>query len=401
MPGDRRRLASLLIASLLVPGAAMAGGLAEAVRGIATYQATAGRPTAVVMPYFRSVREQFRAIRPTGIRASVPMGSRTEEGVLHELPVEAGEVRVFFVEHHDYFERGGLYGEHGRDYPDNHRRFGFYCRFVAEVVLPHITAGPFVLHAHDWHTALAPIYLRTALASTPAARRSATVLTVHNAGYQGHFGPEVMGDLGLAPSLYDWRWMEWYDKVNVLKGGLAFSDMVTTVSPGHARELRTPGGGFGLHAVFEHLGDRLVGVLNGIDQTVWDPRQDPAIAAPFGPEDLAGKAACKKWLQEALHLPVDPAVPLFGMVARMVRQKGLDIVLGSRAIGRMPAQFLFVGEGDPAYQDALARIAARHRARVATRFEFTEEREHRMIAGCDALYSIEMNVPGIAQGPRD
>lgn len=364
---------------------ARTGGLAEAVRGIATYQAVSGRPTAVVMPFFRSVREKFDGIVPTGVRETIRVGPRAETGALYEMPVADGQVRVFFVEHDDYFERGGLYGEGGWDYEDNFRRFGFYCRFVAEVVLPRLVPDRFVLHAHDWHTALALVYLRTVLAGTAAARGSATVLTVHNAGYQGHFGPEVLRDLGLPPSLWDWRWMEWYDKANVLKGGIAFSDMVTTVSPTHARELCTPDGGFGLHDAFSNLGDRLVGVLNGIDQGVWDPATDPQIAAPFDADDLSGKAKCKAWLQEALHLPIDPSLPLFGMVARVVQQKGFDIVLRSQAMGRLPAQFLFVGEGDPRYQDALARFAARHRERIATRFDFTERREHRMIAGCDAL----------------
>jgi starch synthase len=363
---------------------ARTGGLAEAVRGIATYQAHSGRSTAVVMPFFRSVRERFPQIRPTGIQGAVRMGPRLEEGALYELPVDDGEVRVYFVEHDDYFERGGLYGEGGWDYPDNTRRFGFFCRFVAEI-LPRIVDGPFVLHAHDWHTALALVYLRTTLGNTPLARRATTVLTAHNAGYQGHFGPEILQDLGLAPSLWDWRYMEWYGKANMLKGGVAFSDMVTTVSPSHAKELCTPEGGFGLQGAFTDLGDRLVGVLNGIDQDVWDPTTDPDIPAPFDADDLSGKARCKAWLQEALRLPVDPDVPLFGMVARIVQQKGFDIVLGSQVMGRAPAQFLFVGEGDPRYQDSLARFAAGFRNRVATRFEFTERREHRMIAGCDAL----------------
>lgn len=336
------------------------------------------------MPFFRSVRERFAGIRDTGIRRTVRLGPRLEEGALYEWPVADGQVRVFFVEHEDYFERGGIYGESGADYPDNFRRFGFFSRFVAEI-LPELGAGPTVLHAHDWHTALALVYLRTVLADTAIARRTATVLTVHNAGYQGHFGREVLRELGLPDGLYDWRLMEWYDRVNVLKGGLAFSDMVTTVSPTHARELCTPDGGFGLHGSFADLGERLVGVLNGIDQEVWNPTSDPQIAAPFSADDLSGKAECKAWLQEALHLPVDPDLPLFGMAARIVEQKGFDIILRSKVMGRLPAQFLFVGEGDPRYQNALARMAAQFRSRIATRFDFTERREHRMIAGSDLL----------------
>ena len=377
---------------------ARTGGLAEAVRGIATYQARSGRPTAVIMPFFRPVREKFDHIRPTGLRESIRMGGRVETGALYEYPVARGDVRVFFVEHVDYFERGGIYGEGGGDYPDNFKRFGFFSRFVAEAVLPRLAQSPFVLHAHDWHTALALVYLRTVLADTAAARRSSTVLTVHNAGYQGHFGTEVLAELGLPHTLYDWRFMEWYDRVNVLKGGMAFSDMVTTVSPSHALELCTPGGGFGLHDAFAHLGPRLVGVLNGIDQGVWDPATDPEIAAPFHADDLSGKPVCKAWLQEALHLPIDPDVPLFGMAARIVEQKGFDIILGSQVMGRLPAQFLFVGEGDPRYQNALARFAARFRDRIATRFDFTERREHRMIAGCDALLMPSLYEPcGLTQ----
>ena len=158
-------------------------------------------------------------------------------------------------------------------------------------------------------------------------QREPFVLTVHNAGYQGHFGYEVMEEIGLPAALYHWKYLEWYDKVNFLKGGLAFSDYVTTVSPTHAHELRTRFGGFGLHEAFMSLQDHFVGILNGIDQSKWDPSDDPDIEAEYGLEDLSGKARCKAWLQEATGLPVNADTLLFGMTARLVYQKGIDLIL--------------------------------------------------------------------------
>lgn len=363
---------------------ARTGGLAEAVRGIATYQAASGRPTVVFMPLFEVVRARFPQIEPVGAWRCVDVGGRDEYGRLHRMPVADDEVRTFFVEHPGYFDRAGIYGEYGADYPDNHLRFAFFSRFVLEV-LGEVVPGPDVLHAHDWHTALAILYLRTVLHRTEVARNTATVLTVHNAGYQGHFGYAALRELGLPESLYDWRILEWYDRVNALKGGLAFSDMVTTVSPSHARELTTPDGGFGLHDAFAHLGDRLVGIVNGIDQHLWDPAMDEVIAAPFDRDHLSGKMACKHWLQDALGLPTDPHLPLFGMAARLVEQKGFDLILASTGVLELPAQWIFLGEGEPGYQARLAELARSSPDRVAVRFEFTETREHRLIAGADAL----------------
>ena len=157
--------------------------------------------------------------------------------------------QVYFVEHLDYFNRHGIYGEGGGDYADNHRRFAFFA-LAALTALPRLVQGPVLLHAHDWHTALAPVYLRTVFAQERCARPPPRVLSVHNPGYQGHFGPEVMPEIGLPWELYNWQQLEWYGKVNFLKGGLVFADAVTTVSPTQAHELRTPGGGFGLHDVF-------------------------------------------------------------------------------------------------------------------------------------------------------
>jgi starch synthase len=224
------------------------------------------------------------------------------------------------------------------------------------------------------------------------------VLSAHNAGFQGHFPPETLVDLGLPPELYTVRVFEWYDRMNVLKGGLAFSDLAVTVSPTHARELCTPEGGFGLHDTFAGFGDRLVGILNGIDPALWDPSTDPLIAARYSAADLGGKRECKVALQRAFRLPEQPDAPLFGMSARLVAQKGLDIVLGADLQSYGEGQFVFLGAGERRYQRVLAQLALAAPDHIAVEFNFTDRQEHRLLAGADALLMPSLYEPcGLTQ----
>jgi starch synthase len=363
---------------------ARTGGLGEAVRGIARYQAEAGAAKVVFMPLYRVVRERYPGVEPAGEPFMVQIGHRSEPAQVFFNPTGRENPRVLFVENDAYFDRPGLYGDASGDYPDNHLRFSFFCRAVLEW-LPRVSPEYTTIHAHDWHTALTAVYLRTLLAGHPYYDAVAGVLTVHNAGYQGHYAQSDMPALGLAPSLWHHEIMEWYGKLNLLKGGLVFSDMVTTVSPTHARELRTRSGGFGLHDTFNALQDRFVGILNGIDYSVWDPARDEAIAAAYDACNLAGKARCKAALQQDVGFRDDPDVPLFGMTARLAEQKGYDILLGTTMFSRPDAQWIFLGEGEKRYEDALRALAERYPDRVAATFEFTEEREHRLLAGCDFL----------------
>ncbi|MEJ2370209.1 MAG: glycosyltransferase, partial [Gemmatimonadales bacterium] len=192
--------------------------------------------------------------------------------------------------------------------------------------------------------------------------------------------------------------MEWYGQVNVLKGGLVFADMATTVSSGHAHELRTRAGGFGLDDTFIALQDRFVGIVNGIDDQIWDPSTDTDIEANYSKEDLAGKAECKAWLQEACGLKVDPRIPLVAMVARMVAQKGLDLILSANLLGATDAQYLFLGSGERRYEEALAALAARAPSRIAAYFDFTHARERQLLAGADVLLMPSLYEPcGLTQ----
>jgi starch synthase len=365
---------------------ARTGGLAEAVRGIATFQAASGTPTDVFMPLYRVARERAPDLVPACDDVEVTLGGGRVERcrVLKKASPPKGPV-TYFVDHPGFFDRAGIYGQDGSDYPDNHLRFAAFVQAVL-AALPRLVTDRVVLHPHDWHTALAPVYLRTVLKGDPFYDAVACVLSVHNAGYQGLCGPGVLEEVGLPASPFHWGAMEYYGQANWLKGGLAFADWVTTVSPTHAHELRTPAGGFGLHDFFIAMGDRLVGILNGIDVELWDPSADPDIPARYTPDDLSGKLVCKKHLQENVGLPVDPDVPLVGMTARLAKQKGFDLILQDGLLYRLPeAQFVFLGEGDPHYRHLLQVVAEHIPDRVAAFFEFTEQREHVLLAGADIL----------------
>jgi starch synthase len=376
---------------------ARTGGLGEAVSGLATVQAAAGHPTTVIMPLYQLVRETTPSIERAGQPFTVTLGGRTEHAWLYRIPATVGGPRVFFVESPDFFDRAGIYGDNGSDYPDNAQRFAFFC-VAALTALPEIAPETQVLHAHDWHTALAPVYLRSTFQGQSFHDGLSTVLSVHNAGFQGHFPPETVADLGFPPALYNLDVFEWYGRMNMLKGGLAYSDIAVTVSPTHAQELRTPEGGFGLQETFIAMGDRLAGILNGIDPVLWNPATDPEISGNYSRDDLAGKRRCKAALQKEYGLAPEPHTPLFGMSARMVSQKGLDLVLGADLLGTTDAQFIFLGAGEHRYHEALTKLAAAAPTRVAVEFIFTDHIEHRVLAGADALLMPSLYEPcGLTQ----
>jgi starch synthase len=375
---------------------ARTGGLAEAVRGLAEYQVAAGLPVTVILPLHRYVRQRGTALAPVGEPFGFAIGDRWEEAQLYRATGDEASPEVLFIEHAGYFDRPEIYGE-GDDYADNPRRFAFFSRAVLEA-LPRIAPDAGVLHAHDWHTALAIVYLRHTYAGLESYDRIGTVLSVHNAGFQGHFTFDTLADIGLPASFYDWRLMEWYGHVNVLKGGLALCDIATTVSPTHAEELQTPAGGFGLQEQFTALGDRFIGILNGIDDVFWNPTTDPYLTVHFGPEDRSAKARCKTAVQRFYKLRQRKRVPLLAMSARLVGQKGIDLILGGDALLNDDAQYIFLGTGERRYEEALAAVAARAPDRIAVPRMFSEQAEHRLLAGADMLLMPSLYEPcGLTQ----
>jgi starch synthase len=382
---DGRTVSVVHIVAELAPFA-RTGGLGEAVKSLAEFQSASGIPTAIIMPLYRQVHAVAPNLEPVGEPYTVHLGPTQEQARLFTIAPDRrtrGRPRVYFIDHPHFFGRPGLYGENGYDYPDNPRRYAFFSLAALAALSSIAPEAPVILHAHDWHAALASVYLRTYFMHDPFYRQVRTVLSVHNAGFQGQYPARTMADIGLPWELYTYRHLEWYDRMNFLKGGLTFSDMVTTVSPTHAHELRTPFGGFGLHDTFIGLRDRFVGIVNGIDQRVWDPATDKQITAHYTADTLEVKKKCKASLQRAFGLKQRANIPIFAMSARLTYQKGLDLILGYNDYFALDAQFLFLGAGDPRYEAELLELAQRAPGRIACEFNFTDRLEHRLMAGAD------------------
>lgn len=363
---------------------ARTGGLAEAVQGLADVQTRMGINVFVIVPLYRVVHKAAPNLVQIGDEITVHVGPRAERvRFFRNADITSGP-QVIFVDHPGYFDREGIYVEGGADYRDNPRRFALFTRAALEAISM-VVKGPMLIHAHDWHASLALVYMRSYGDLRERFKGTGAVLSVHNAGYQGHFSPAVIGDLGIPPETFNLHQLEWYGKVNFLKGGLAFCDYAVTVSPSHAEELRTPDGGFGLHAMFTSLGDRFQGITNGIDVDKWNPETDSQIAANFSREDTSNKAACKIALQRTFGLPQRADVPIIGMCGRLVKQKGFDIILASRAMRALDAQWVFLGQGEERYKAILREFENTRPGHVSAEFVFTDKVEHRLIAGSDLL----------------
>jgi starch synthase len=373
---------------------ARTGGLAEAVAGLARAQARAGSPrAAVILPLYPALRRsgRFVPLAAAGRGAPGAVAVWRDSGL-----AEPGQPDVLALDLPG-FDRPGIYGEGGVDYPDNPARFSAFVRAALEA-LPWLTPAVRVLHVHDWHAGLAPVLLRTEWAGRRFYDAIATVLTVHNGAYQGRFPREVFDGLGLPSAVVDALAPDREGRLAWLDLGLRFADLVTTVSPNHAEELRTPLGGFGLDDRYRALGDRLVGIRNGIDAIRWDPATDGALPASFQAESPAGRAASRTAVDQALGFSSDGA-PLVGLVARLVEQKGIDLVAEGRLVEWFPeARFVVMGDGSPDYRDRLRRLEARFPDRVRAPLHFDEGFERLLLAGADVVLVPSLYEPcGLVQ----
>jgi len=377
-----QRLRILLISSEVEPFA-KTGGLADVAGALPKALAGLGHDVRVLMPKYRGVERHAGSLTPVIPRVQVPIADRRAEGAWIEGRMGAG-IPIYFLAQDQYYDRDALYGTSEGDYWDNCERFIFFCRAAVEG-LKHLGWIPHVIHANDWQSGLVPVYLETLYRDDPALAKIATLFTVHNLAYQGVFWHYDVPMTGLGWDLFTPAGIEYYGKLNFLKGGLVFGDLLTTVSRTYAREIQTPEFGCGLEGVLLARSAALHGVVNGIDYEVWNPSSDPAIPKGYTADDLKGKRASKAALQEELGLAQEP-VPLVGMVTRLVEQKGLTLVLdalpGLLAEG---VQLALLGSGEPALEQAFGDAAAKHAGRVAVRLGYDAGLARRIYAGADCF----------------
>jgi starch synthase len=292
---------------------------------------------------------------------------------------------AYLIEHQLYFDRWGLYHDASmHDYDDNPARFGFFSRAALQLCKD-IGFKPDIVHANDWQTALAPAYLKIWHWDDPILGGAAAVITLHNVAYQGIYPLSFYDYLGLGWQNFTEEKFESYKKVNFLKGGIYYSDVITAVSPAFAREITQPYGGFGLAPYLCRRGDDLIGILNGIDYALWDPERDPFIPAHFSVHDLEGKRECKRRLQQSFGLPVDDEVALIGAIGRFVKQKGFHLIAQAieGILRDMHVQFVILGSGEHVLQDYFWNLPGRYSGRVGSFIGFDDKRAHQIEAGCD------------------
>ena len=364
------------------------GGLADVSAALPKALRTLGHAVTIVMPRFLELEQQglLLARRLTPLRFT--LGERTFEATLFDGRL-ASQVDLVVVDVPGLFDRAGVYGERGEDYPDNALRFAVLSRAAAELVRQRAATGrPVdVVHCNDWPTALVPSYLKALAAETPALAATRTVLTIHNVRHQGVFPKDALPALGLGWEHFHVDGIEFYGGINLLKQGIVSADMVTTVSATYAREIQTAELGAKLDGVLRARGDALAGIVNGVDYAVWNPATDPAIAARYDAEDFANKTRCKGALQKEVGLAIDAQAPLLACVGRLVEQKGTDVAAAAvpKLLRGTDAQVLFVGDGEPGLVATIEALVAKSPGRVAFVRAASEAVVHRVFAGADLV----------------
>ncbi len=370
------------IAAECVPYA-KTGGLADVVGALPQYLRALGHDVIVIMPKYSSIDAFKYGLRPYLAPLGVWMGNTQEWCAVYTADNKG--VPVYFIDSAKFFDRWGLYHDAAyNDYLDNPIRFGFLTRAGLQLCKD-IGFAPDIVHAHDWHTALAPAYLKIWHWDDAMLGKAASVLTIHNIAYQGVYPASNYAYLGLQRSNFTSDKFEDHGAVNFLKGGIYYADVLNTVSPTYADETRTPALGYGLAPYLNNRGADYVGILNGIDTAEWNPATDKLIPARYSADDLAGKAVCKRELQRRFMLVESPDTPIVGVVSRLAAQKGLDLLAQAieSIINNMWVQFVLLGSGDPALESYFSGLPARYPGRFVSYIGYSNEIAHWIEAGSD------------------
>lgn len=379
----------ILFATAEVSPIAKTGGLGDVCGSLPKALAKLGHDVTIFMPYYRQAREWFAnnsieldEVMPT---TQIAWGNWAAEATYLLTTLPGTDIPLVLVANDYFFNRPHIYSSRFDGYNDEIERFTFFCRAIIRgCELLGIT--PDLVHAHDWHTALLPIYLHSGLRGSENFRGTHSVYTIHNLNYQGIGVSDHFAALGLHSRYWAPDALEHFGALNLMKGGIIFANQVTTVSPTYAREIQTSQNGAGLDGILRSLSFKLIGILNGIDADVWDPANDPQIRSPFHQDNLAGKSLSKRALLRELKLTHKAKTPLFGFISRLTDQKGIDLLIA--ALPHMlasGAQAVILGSGETRFENALQHIGAQYPDACRVIIGFDNALAHRIYGGADIL----------------
>jgi starch synthase len=347
---------------------AKTGGLADVSSALPQALEKQGCLIKIALPKYRCIKENVSLKQALADRNTIKIGQ---------------DIDVYFVQNDRYFDREQLYGTKTADYPDNLERFAFFCK-QALSSLKEKGFSPHIIHCNDWQTALIPIYLKTIFKDDPFFRHTKTVFTIHNLAYQGIFEKYKFVQTGLDWQLFNVHALEFYGKVNLLKGALLYADFITTVSPSYAQEIQTLKFGCGLEGVLRKRKKDLFGIINGIDYRIWDPKNDDKIASRYGIENLNRKYINKEKLQQELGLLPDRDIPLLGIISRLASQKGIELIISAfDEMIKRNLQFVLLGTGDTKYHLLLEKVKQKRYKNISINLLFDAILAHKIYAGCD------------------
>ena len=387
----------ILFATAEVSPIAKSGGLGDVCGSLPKELARQGHDVTVVMPYYRQARQYFESHggqpEPAAPPAWISWGTWSADVTFLRTTLPGSDVPLILVANDYYFDREQIYAPAPSGIDDFLQRYTVFCRAV---ILACETLGisPDILHAHDWHTALLPVYLHSGLRGTDVFRTTRSVYTIHNLNYQGDAATAAFPVTGLHSRYAASDALEHFGRINPMKGGIIFADQVTTVSPNYAREVQTPAHGAGLDGVLRAVSYKFTGVLNGIDMEEWDPSTDPHLKSHYSADNLRGKAAVKRALAREAGFAYTARTPLLGVVSRMVEQKGFQLLLPILGkLLRAGAQAVILGSGDRYYEEGFEQVAEHHPETCRVWIGFDNALAHRIYAGCDLLLMPSMYEP--------
>lgn len=358
------------------------GGLADVLGALPPTLREMGLPVGVITPFYGRLLTRDHPVRLVCPNCHVGYPWPPTSAEIYQADYQG--VQVFFISRGEYFDRRYYYNTHQGDYFDNCERFNFFCRAAIEWIR-RMDVPPAVVHANDWQAALVPAYIHYLRKADPFWRNVRTLMTIHNLAFQGRFSNRLFFESGLPHEAWHMDGCEYYGDFNLLKSGIAYADMVTTVSPSYAEEILTPEFGAGLEGILKKRGTMVRGILNGADYDVWNPEDDKFLACAYSADKPQGKRECKKRILQEFAL--DPALvdrPVLGFIGRLRRQKGVDqlIEILPRLL-EMDLGVIVLGEGNLDFEAELLQMAEEHQGRLGVRVGYTEDLAHRIQAGSD------------------